>query len=158
MGAVIDIYKNKKGHFIIVPSGVDRNGIGRNLNSFKKLEEPVDVEGLGKTIKEYLKISEESAIIEDVKALGNVFEMATGIKGWSEFSKEHVLVSVIKNSESKYKISPMKRVKGGGYLSEKGDPELELETNAFNEDIGEAVIKAFSCETLKKINQLLDDN
>jgi len=140
----VGIYKDKKGGLLFIPDGFDKNGIGRALNCFKKLEQPYAGNVIGKMVKECLNISKETPTIEDVKALGNVFKMATGMKGWSKFSKEHLHVVSSLDPEKGYRFAPLKRVRGGGYLGEKGDPVIEIGLDSSDEEIGEAVIKAFA--------------
>lgn len=139
----VSVYRSKKGYTLLIPYGSDKQGIGRALDVFGKLDQPFDAKTLGKVVREYLQVSKDSPVVEDMTAVG-VFERATGIKGWAKFSREHLLVGVVWNPEKGYKISPMKRAKGGGYLSEKGDPVIEIGLDSLDEEIGEAVLKAFS--------------
>ncbi len=140
----VSVYKDKKGALILIPTAFDKQGLRRSLDIFKKLEESYDAEVLGETLRQYFQISKNSPVIQDVKSIGSAFEMATGIKNWSKFSKDRICVGAGWNLEKGYRIVPMKRVKGGGYLSEKGDPVVELGLDSSDKEIGEGVIKAFS--------------
>ncbi|MDU4961615.1 MAG: hypothetical protein E6X17_13265 [Sporomusaceae bacterium] len=139
----IGVYRDRKGALLFVPDGFDKNGIGRSLDWFEKIELPYSHKSIGKAVKETLNISRNAPVIEDVKALGNVFERATGIKGWAKFSKEHLCVSAALSDQG-YRFAPLKRVRGGGYLGEVGDPVIEIGLDSSEEEIGETVVRAFS--------------
>jgi hypothetical protein len=140
----VSIYKSKKGSLLLIPNGFDKHGIRRALDVFIKKEQPYDIEDLGQTLRELFNLSKDTPVIEDVKVLGRVFEIATGLKGWARFSKEHLCVGAGWNPEKGYQFIPRKRVKGGGYLSEKGDPVIKLGLGSIDEEIGKAVLEAFA--------------
>jgi hypothetical protein len=139
----IGIYMDRKGALLFIPDGFDKNQIRRALNCFNKLEQPYEQKAIGEVIKETFLISQNTPMIEDIKTLENVFERATGTKGWSKFSKEHLHVSVVLSDQG-YRFAPLKRVRGGGYLGEVGDPVIEIGLDSSDQEIGEAVIRAFS--------------
>lgn len=139
----IGIYKDKRENLLIIPDGFDENGIRRAMNKFRIIEIPYDMKTVGEIV---IKVFDEVVKNphQDAKSAVKVFEIATGIKSYSKFSKDRLLVAGSFEADKGYIFSPWKRYPDGSYGLDKGE-EIEFKANikASAEEIGELVAKAF---------------
>lgn len=144
MKYTVHVFKGIQGNVLIIPYGFDQNGIRRALNFPRKLLSSQENQDLGLAVRESFLVSKNSPVIEDVKSLPNVFEAATGIKTWSKFAREHILVDGMWDTEQGYTFEPMERQEDNSYMPRKTREKVQLGLNATDEEIGEAVNQAFS--------------
>ncbi len=138
------IYKNINGRILIMPDGRDKQGVGRSLNMPAFVDTSQNFRELGKAVRDCFLVSQNSPPIEDVKTLGNVIEAATGIKIWSKFAREHVLIDGMWDTEQGYTFEPMERQKDNSYMPRKTREKVQLGLTATDEEIGKAINQAFS--------------
>ena len=144
MKYTVHVFKSIRDNVLIVPYGFDQNGIRRALNFPKQLPSSQGNHDLGLAVRESFFVSQNSPVIEDVKSLPNVFEAATGIKIWSKFAREHVLVDGLWDTEQGYTFEPMERQKDNSYMPRKSREKVQLGLNATDEVIGKAINQALS--------------
>ncbi len=140
----IGIYKDKRENLLIIPDGFDENGIRREMNKFRIIEKPYDMKTIGEMVIEVFDEVVKNHY-QDAKSAVKVFEIATGIKSYSKFSKDRLLVLGNYSVDEGYTFSPWKRCPDGSYGLDKDDEKIEFKanTNAYAEEIGELVTKAF---------------
>lgn len=139
----VDIYKSKQGTILIIPDAFNKKGLLQATDVFEKLEDISQVNVLGQLVKECFQISQASPVVEYGKDREPTYQKATGIKSWAKFFREHIYVSGVWKLQQGYRFSPLKK-RRGGYVGEKGDPEVEIGEDSSDEEIGAAVLKAFS--------------
>ncbi|MBP2658493.1 MAG: hypothetical protein H6Q69_1525 [Firmicutes bacterium] len=144
MEYTVEVYKSNRGKVLIVPYGFDKNGVRRALNFPKQLPSIQETGGLGLTVKESFLVSKNSPIIEDVKSFPNVFEAATGTKSWTKFAKEHLLVDCSWEPGQGFTFEPMERQNDSSYMPRKNQEIIKLNIDSSDEEIGQAIQKAFS--------------
>jgi len=139
----ISIYKDKKENLLIVPQSYDENGICRDMAKFEKLEKPYAKLDVGESVlKNFQACIKEPRI--DSKQAVNVYELAVGIKSYSKFSKDRLLVVGLFDASNGYTFSPWKRYADGSYGLDKGEEiEFKAKADANSEIIGELVMQAF---------------
>lgn len=140
----VHVHKSIRGNVLIIPFGIDKNRIRRALNFPKQLENIHDSNELGLAVRESFLVSEKSPVIEDIKSLPNVYRDATGIISWAKFAKEHFVVACSWDPERGYTFEPWERQKDNSYMPRKIRNIIEIGLGSTNEEIGEAIIKAFS--------------
>lgn len=142
MLAQVNIFMDSKRNLLLIPVWREEGGPGRDSKRFVKLEAGYSDEELGMWIGKMLSISREN-VPEDKNQ--KVFELATGIKRWSEFARKHQLVSVIENDEG-YRIEKLPRRKDNSFGLDKDEVErytIKLpEDTQFNE-LARKVLDAF---------------
>lgn len=139
----ISIYKDKKENLLIVPQVFDENGIRRNSSKYQIIEKPYSPDLIGEKVKKCFDTCINEPTINSNSAV-NVYELATGIKSFSKFSKDRLLVRGLFNQSSGFTFSPWKRYNDGSYGLDKGEEiDFKASTNATVEEIGELIIKAF---------------
>lgn len=144
MEYTVEAYKSNHGKVLIVPYGFDKNGVRRALNFPRQLPSILETCDLGRAVRESFLVSKNSPVIEDVKSLPNVFERVTGTKSWTKFAKEHLLVDCSWEPEKGFTFELMERQKDSSYIPRNNQDIIKLYINSTDEEIGQAIQKAFS--------------
>ena len=139
----VSIYKDKKENLLIVPQSFDEYGIRRNMAKFEKLEKPYTELEVGEKVAICFNSCIKEPVIDSKQAV-NVYELAVGIKSFSRFSKDRLLVRGLFDASNGYTFSPWKRCADGSYGLDKGEEiEFKAKADANSEIIGELVMQAF---------------
>ena len=136
----ISIYEDKKGSLLLIPNVKTDSGFSIEINKPIILDVHYDNFAIGEKVKECIEISRKEPI-HSFKDRVNVFEIVTGLKSYSKFSKDRFTVTVFMDTEKGFTVLPLERYSDGSYRpNRKKYPEVILELNATNEQIGSTVI------------------
>ncbi|MDP5274811.1 hypothetical protein [Chengkuizengella axinellae] len=138
----MSIYKNEQDDSMLMyPIGKHEVGYGVPINKPYLMDVPYTAKDVGITIKECLNILINNEYTDEEKG-GLVHEKVTGTKSFSKFVKLYKYVSVALFPSEGYVVNPWVREKRG-YTTYKDTPELNLNLDATEEDLGKGVLKMF---------------
>lgn len=139
----VSIYKDKAECLIIVPYSKDEKKNAIEINKPIILEPPYDALVFGEKINGCFKICIEEPF-KHSKDFEKVYEIITGAKSYSNFSKDRLSTIIFMDTEKGFTILPLKRFSDGSYRPIKVQyPPILLNLDATDEEIGESAMKAF---------------
>ncbi len=142
----ISIYKDKKDVLLLLPTAKTEAGFSIEINKPIIIEKPYTNIAVGEKVKECLDISRKEPVqpIHHINEVVKVFEIVTGIKSYSKFSKERLSMEVFMDTEKGYTIMPLVRHSDGSYRpSKERYPEIKMDLSATSEQIGKAITDTF---------------
>ena len=142
----VSIYKDKKDGLLLIPTAKTEAGFSVEINKPIIMEKPFGIESIGEKVNQCFKICEKEPVqpIHHIKEVVKVFEIVTGIKSYSKFSKDRLLVNVFMDTEKGFTIMPTVRHSDGSYRpSKERYPEIMLDLSATSEQIGNVIMDVF---------------
>jgi hypothetical protein len=139
----VTVYKDKKDCLLLIPNARTDAGFSVGINKPTIMEYPYDNVSIGEKVRESLKICTKEPIYSS-KNFIKVYEVVTGIKSFSKFSKDRLALEVFMDMEKGFIVLPLVRHSDGSYRpSNERYPDVKLDLNATNEQIGEAIQGGF---------------
>ena len=136
----ISIYKDKKDVILLIPNAKTEGGFSVEINKPVIIEVPYNDVTIGEKVMECLEVCKNEPIHSSKDNI-KVFEIVTGIKSYSKFSKDRLTVTFFVDTEKGFTVLPLVRFSDGSYRPNKERyQEIKLELNATNEQIGVAII------------------
>ena len=143
----VSVYIDTKRNILIIPTAKNEHGIRMSVNHPQKLVWQGDnYLELGEKFLEAYHVSATHPPIKRDEAV-KVYAVATGIKSWSRFAREHQMISVVMVKEDpKFKIEFWKRQPDNSFGNDMEDvlPTRELPEDATAEEIGRAIIDVYT--------------
>lgn len=146
----MSIYMDKKDSLLLLPTAKTEVGFSSEINKPISIVKPYDDLAIGEKVKECLEICKNEPIlpIHHTNQSKKAYEIITGIKSYSKFSKDRLSISVFLDTEIGYTIMPLVRHSDGSYRPSNRYPEIKLDLTASCNQIGKTVSDAF--QDLKK--------
>lgn len=140
----VAVYKRDTGGmFLFNPLAKHPTGGSAATNKTIILDEEINPETIGTTLRQALVLSEsEPSWSESIK--GDLWKDGQ-VKNMNQFVKKFSCVGVTFWVEKGiYEISPNKKYKSSGYISEKNDPIFEIGINSNEIELGRTLLQAFN--------------
>jgi hypothetical protein len=126
---------------VIIPYANSADGISKNVNNYKLIDNINDFEEIGKVIKECLVECQKK--YEDYELDVKVHEIVTGKKGWASFYKVRDCVWVNSDLKNFISLEPTEKI-----LKERSYSYIpilfDLEYRVDNEALGKKIIETFN--------------
>ena len=127
-GTVVLYYNEKKGFIISAMARVKGPGFSTNLNPVMVADKDISDEKLGELVRENLKRSRNSGLVEREAWKNYSFWHVSGIKSFSAFSKKFSCVDIEEKAEV-LEIIGLYRDASGAYLYSSDEIELSLDVS-----------------------------
>src|SRR4051812_34232969 len=113
----VSIYKDKNESLLLIPTAKTEAGFPVEINKPISMEKPYDNLIVGENVKKCLEISQKEPIqpIHHIKDSVKVFEIVTGIKSYSKFSKDRLSIVVFMDTEKGITLLSLVRYSDGSY-------------------------------------------
>ncbi|OPZ87255.1 MAG: hypothetical protein BWY74_03443 [Firmicutes bacterium ADurb.Bin419] len=141
MSFLVNIYMDKKSNLLFIPTVYDMDGVCRDYNKPVILQNSNNFEEIGSNLKESFLVCKNGRI-NSREEIVKVFELTTGIKSYSKFSKDRFLVWAEMDQEFIY-LTPCEKDSFGAYSPARKKAK-KLSSTIENKILGEQVIEMFS--------------
>jgi len=140
------VYYSPKFGYIITPYAKRKDiPLRYIIEPVITLKSQVSLEILSNKIVEVLNITKNAADLDPSEAKDADFWSSSGIKRFSNFSKEYRCIN-ISEANNCFQIREWKRHKSGEYVGQKNDEIVRIPIDSSPEQIGQAVLKLLSIE------------
>lgn len=140
----VTVHKDKKDCLLLIPNAKTDAGFSVGINKPTIMEYPYDNVSIGQKVKESLEICTKEPIYSS-KDFVKVYEVVTGIKSFSKFSKDRLALEVFMDTEKGFTVLPLVRHSDGSYRPNKETyPEIMFELSTTNEELGNAIVDRFN--------------